>query len=125
MSGTKTKRATIIPALRYRDATAAIDWLCRHFGFEKHTVFADDKGAVMHAELIVGNGMIMIGPVADTPFGRFMEQPDAIGRRRPRRPSCSSPTRTPTMPRRWPAAPRFSCRCATKATAAGNIRAAT
>src|SRR5690348_10406072 len=27
---------TIIPSLRYRDALAAIEWLCRAFGFEKH-----------------------------------------------------------------------------------------
>jgi uncharacterized glyoxalase superfamily protein PhnB len=28
----------IIPALRYRDAAAAIDWLCNAFGFSKHMV---------------------------------------------------------------------------------------
>ena len=30
--------ATIIPTMRYADAVAAIDWLCRAFGFEKHLV---------------------------------------------------------------------------------------
>jgi uncharacterized glyoxalase superfamily protein PhnB len=28
----------IIPALRYRNAGAAIDWLCKAFGFEKKMV---------------------------------------------------------------------------------------
>jgi uncharacterized glyoxalase superfamily protein PhnB len=72
-------RATIIPTMRYRDANAAVDWLCRAFGFEEHSVYRDDKGMVMHAELSFGNGMIMVGPVADTPFGRFMCQPDEAG----------------------------------------------
>ena len=30
--------SSIIPAMRYRDAAAAIDWLCRAFGFERHLV---------------------------------------------------------------------------------------
>ncbi|MGH8122517.1 MAG: VOC family protein, partial [Rudaea sp.] len=55
-------RATIIPSLRYRDALAAIDWLCRAFGFEKHAVYADN-GVVHHAQLTFGNGMIMLGSV--------------------------------------------------------------
>ena len=33
--------STIIPCLRYRDAHAAIDWLCRAFGFHPHAVYAD------------------------------------------------------------------------------------
>lgn len=31
----RNSRATVIPCLRYRDAPAAIDWLCAAFGFEK------------------------------------------------------------------------------------------
>ena len=31
----KTTKTTIIPVLRYRDAPAAIEWLCLTFGFEK------------------------------------------------------------------------------------------
>src|SRR5262245_1446511 len=30
----KKTKATVIPCLRYRDAPAAIEWLCRAFGFE-------------------------------------------------------------------------------------------
>ena len=79
MPGARDTRATMISSLRYRDSTAAVEWLCRAFGFEKHNVFSDDNGVVVHAELSFGNGMIMIGPVADTPFGRFMRQPDEAG----------------------------------------------
>src|ERR1019366_552157 len=31
--------STIIPGHRYRNATAAIDWLCKVFGFERHAVY--------------------------------------------------------------------------------------
>lgn len=45
--------STIIPTLRYRDAHAAIDWLCRAFGFERHAVYADGD-VVHHAQLTFG-----------------------------------------------------------------------
>ena len=72
-------RATLIPALRYRDAKAAIGYLCDVLGFEKHAVYEGEDGKVMHAELSFGNGMIMVGPVAPTEFGENMRQPDEIG----------------------------------------------
>jgi uncharacterized glyoxalase superfamily protein PhnB len=80
MSGlAKSTRATVIPALRYRDAPAAIGWLCRAFGFEKHLVVPGEAGTIAHAELRFGNGMIMLGSVLETQFGRLMKQPDEIG----------------------------------------------
>jgi uncharacterized glyoxalase superfamily protein PhnB len=82
MSGlAKNTRATVIPVLRYRDAPAAIEWLCRTFGFEKHLVVPGESGTIAHAELSFGNGMIMLGSVLErqTPFGRLMKQPDEIG----------------------------------------------
>ena len=78
----KDTRATIIPCLRYRDALAAIDWLCEAFGFEKQAVYADDKGVVQHAQLVFGNGMIMLGSVANQgAWGERIAQPDEIGGR--------------------------------------------
>ena len=56
---------TIFPALRYRDARAAIDWLGRAFGFEPRMVVDGENGAVAHAELILGDAMIMLGSVRD------------------------------------------------------------
>ena len=57
--------ASIIPALRYRDAPAAIDWLGRAFGFTPHLVVPDDHGGIAHAQLTLGNGMIMLGTYHD------------------------------------------------------------
>ena len=75
----KRTRATVIPSLRYRNAPAAIDWLCQVFGFEKQLVVPNPDGTIAHAELSFGNGMIMLGSVADTEFGRLMKQPDEVG----------------------------------------------
>jgi uncharacterized glyoxalase superfamily protein PhnB len=76
----KTK-ATIIPCLRYKDAPAAIEWLCRAFGFEKQLVVPNEDGSLAHAQLTFGNGMIMLGSVhkVETEFSRHMKQPEQIG----------------------------------------------
>lgn len=73
--------STIIPCLRYRDAHAAIDWLCRAFGFSKHAVYEDDQGHVMHAQLTYGNGMLMLGEIRDNDFGKLIVQPGDIDQR--------------------------------------------
>jgi uncharacterized glyoxalase superfamily protein PhnB len=75
----KSGAATIVPAMRYRDAPAAIDWLCKAFGFAKHLVVPGPDGKIAHAQLVRGNGMIMLGSVVDSEFGRLMKQPDEIG----------------------------------------------
>jgi uncharacterized glyoxalase superfamily protein PhnB len=71
--------SSVIPCLRYRDAPAAIEWLVNVFGFEKNLVVPDNKGGIAHAQLNLGGGMIMVGSVVDTPFGRQMKQPDEVG----------------------------------------------
>ena len=77
----KNTPCTVIPALRYRNALAAIDWLCRAFGFEKHAVYADGD-VVQHAQLTFGNGMIMLGSADNqSAWGRRIVQPDEIGGR--------------------------------------------
>jgi uncharacterized glyoxalase superfamily protein PhnB len=50
----------IIPTLRYKDATGAIDFLERAFGFERKALY-EDGGTVHHAELVHGRGMVMLG----------------------------------------------------------------
>lgn len=75
----KDTKATVIPCLCYRDAPAAIEWLCRVFGFEKQLVVPGNADTVAHAQLSFGNGMIMVASVKDTVFGRLMKQPDEIG----------------------------------------------
>jgi uncharacterized glyoxalase superfamily protein PhnB len=75
----KNTKATVIPCLRYRDAPTAIIWLCQTFGFEEQLVVPNEDGTIAHAQLSFGNGMIMLGSVVDTEFGRLMKQPDEIG----------------------------------------------
>lgn len=72
--------STVIPALRYADAPAAIEWLCKAFGFEKRAVYMADEKTVMHAELTFGNGMVMIGSVTNgTPYSDLVKQPKDVG----------------------------------------------
>lgn len=72
---------TITPSLRYRDAPAMIDWLCRAFGFARHAVYPNDSGGIAHAQLTFGNGMIMLSSVGDDAWGQRIAQPDEIGGR--------------------------------------------
>ena len=52
---------TIVPYFGYRDAAAALRWLADAFGFEEKQAFSDSDGAVMHAEMAFGGGVVMIG----------------------------------------------------------------
>jgi uncharacterized glyoxalase superfamily protein PhnB len=71
--------SNIIPSMRYRDAAAAIEWLCRAFGFEKHLVVPGDGGTIAHAQLTYGTGMIMCGSARDDDFGKLMKPPAEVG----------------------------------------------
>ena len=55
------KHPTVFPTLRYDDAKAAIDFLTSAFGAERHAVYTTDDGKIQHAELRLGNGMVMFG----------------------------------------------------------------
>ncbi|RVX43631.1 putative glyoxalase superfamily protein PhnB [Nonomuraea polychroma] len=52
---------TVYAQARYEDCQAAIDFLTSAFGFQVHEASKNDEGKVHHAELLVGNDMIMIG----------------------------------------------------------------
>jgi uncharacterized glyoxalase superfamily protein PhnB len=54
-------RPNIIPALRYRDARAAIEFLTSALGFEAGLVVGREDGGVGHAELQLGAGTVMLG----------------------------------------------------------------
>ena len=82
MSATpKSTKTNVIPCLRYRDAPAAIEWLCANFGFEKHLVVPGENNTIVHAQLLFGNGMIMLGSTArvDSEYSKLITQPDDIG----------------------------------------------
>ena len=49
------------------------------FGFEKHAVYPGPDSTIMHAELTLGGGMIMLGSLQDNEHSRLMKQPDEIG----------------------------------------------
>jgi len=72
-------KSTVIPALRYRNAPAAIDWLCSVIGFERHAVYDGPDGTIGHAELTLNGGMIMLGSAKDDEYGRSSKSPDEIG----------------------------------------------
>lgn len=68
----------MIPTLRYKDAAAAVDWLCEAFGFEKHLVIPDEDGTITHAQLVFGNGMVMLGSARDDEFGKLQQPPSSM-----------------------------------------------
>ena len=73
-------RSAAIPCLRYRDAPAAINWLCRVFGFERQLVVPGAGGHIAHAQLVLGGGMVMLGSADNTSdFGKHVRQPDEVG----------------------------------------------
>jgi uncharacterized glyoxalase superfamily protein PhnB len=50
--------------LFYRDAAAAIDWLCDAFGFEIRLKVEGEPGEIVHSELMYGEAMIMVNASA-------------------------------------------------------------
>ena len=73
------QKSAIIPGMKYRDAHAAIEWLCSVFGFEKHAVYEGPGHTIGHAELTLGGGMVMLGSGSDSPSARLLKQPGEIG----------------------------------------------
>jgi uncharacterized glyoxalase superfamily protein PhnB len=79
MPSTVTSPSTIMPAMRYRNAPAAIDWLCQVFGFARHAVYPGPDNTIGHAELTLGGGMIMLGSYKDDAYGRGFKSPEDAG----------------------------------------------
>lgn len=55
-----TENQVVIPMLAHEDGMAAMDWLCRAFGFVERTRIADAEGRLAHGELDVGGGLVML-----------------------------------------------------------------
>lgn len=60
----------ISTALYYDDPRAAIDWLCRVFGFVVQIKVEGDDGAIHHSELRYGDGLVMVGAARDEEYQR-------------------------------------------------------
>jgi uncharacterized glyoxalase superfamily protein PhnB len=67
---------SIYPVLKYSDAHAAIDFLERAFGFQRHAVHEGEAGGIVHGELRFGDQVVMVSsagagdPVYDQGLGR-------------------------------------------------------
>ena len=74
------KATAIIPCIAYKDAAYAIDWLCNAFGFEKHLIVSGEKGTIAHAELKLGNIMIMTGSQNyESAYSKLTTHPENVG----------------------------------------------
>ena len=71
--------STIMPTMRYRNAPAAIEWLCEVFGFERFAVYPGPENTIGHAELTLGGGMIMLGSERDDAYGHGFRPPVDVG----------------------------------------------
>jgi uncharacterized glyoxalase superfamily protein PhnB len=69
-------------AVYYDNAPAAIDWLCRAFGFEVRLKVEGDPGVIVHSELAYGEALIMIstiGSKAGDAQGLNRKSPRSLG----------------------------------------------
>jgi uncharacterized glyoxalase superfamily protein PhnB len=66
---------TIFPILRYRNARAAIQWLCQAFGFSERFSVPETGDYVRHAQLSFGTNIIMLGTCRND----GIESPQALG----------------------------------------------
>jgi uncharacterized glyoxalase superfamily protein PhnB len=78
---TKSGGSTMIPTMRYRDAPKMLEWLCKAFGFERHFVVPGENGTIAHAQLTLGNGMIMLGSARDDDWGNLVKPVADVGAR--------------------------------------------
>lgn len=53
------------PLLYYRDLAPALDWLAKAFGFETRSKMPGPDGVIVHAEMELGDAVIMMGPPSD------------------------------------------------------------
>ncbi len=71
--------STVMPAFRYKDAPAAMEWLCRVIGFAEHQVIRNPDGSIAHAELSLRGGMVMLGSWRDDAITRRFQSPGDLG----------------------------------------------
>ncbi|GAA1550312.1 VOC family protein [Kribbella hippodromi] len=73
-----TTTASLHAYFAYRDATAALRWLERAFGFETTMEVPDDKGGVLHAEMRYG-GMAFTCFTDEQQYDRPTRKGDSVG----------------------------------------------
>ncbi|MCP5145733.1 MAG: VOC family protein [Gammaproteobacteria bacterium] len=73
------RKGRVVTTLQYADVEAAIDWLRRVFGMELKLRVDGDDGRPEHAQLLHGHEVVMLGPYADTQYGRLLRKPGDLG----------------------------------------------
>jgi uncharacterized glyoxalase superfamily protein PhnB len=68
----------ISSAIYYEDAAAAIDWLCRAFGFEVQLKVEGEGGRIEHSELVFGGGLVMVAEAAKSDKAPYRRSPRQI-----------------------------------------------
>jgi uncharacterized glyoxalase superfamily protein PhnB len=56
----ETPISTVAPMIAYQDAAAAMAWLAEAFGFQERTRMEMPDGSIGHAEMELGDGLIML-----------------------------------------------------------------
>ncbi|MCB1154560.1 VOC family protein [bacterium] len=80
MSGKFTSPRGTIPGFRYRNAPAAIEFLKKAFGFEENAVYpGESEGEIAHAQLTLGQAMIMLGSGKGGEFDKLRVDPKDAG----------------------------------------------
>lgn len=69
----------ISSAVYYEDAAAAIDWLCRAFGFEVQMKVEGEGGRIEHSELVFGGGLVMVGEATKRERFPYRRSPKEVG----------------------------------------------
>jgi uncharacterized glyoxalase superfamily protein PhnB len=70
----------ISSSLFYDDPRAAIEWLCKAFGFEVRLLVEGEGGRVEHSELTFGDGLVMVGQADSVRPGRdYARSPGKLG----------------------------------------------
>lgn len=69
----------IVPSLVYDDSRAAVPWLQKAFGFEARNQMSGPGGQIIHAELTLGEGLVMVGH-SEMPPGEEMASPKTLGK---------------------------------------------
>lgn len=64
----------------YADPSAAIDWLCRAFGFEVKLKVEAEAGKIVHSELKLAEALVMVSDAnGNQPWQRLYRSPQGIG----------------------------------------------
>lgn len=68
-----------IPNLSYKNPENALSFLKSAFGFLEHNVYRSEDGKIQHAQLILGNAMVMISPAENEgEIGQYLRTPAEV-----------------------------------------------